>query len=49
MNLNQILQQIKDLSSKFTAKKDLSNEASLKIQISSNNSNIEVNLIINKV
>ena len=42
-----IKHQIKGLS-ELTTKKDKSNKASLKIQLSSNNSNIEVNLIINK-
>ena len=42
-----IKHQIKDLS-ELTTKKDISNKASLKIQLSSNNSNIELNLIINK-
>ena len=42
-----IKHQIKDLS-ELTTKKNISNKASLKIQLSSNNSNIEVNLIINK-
>ena len=42
-----IKHQMKDLS-ELTTKKDISNKASLKIQLSSNNSNIELNLIINK-
>ena len=42
-----IKHQIKGLS-ELTTKKDISNKASLKIQLSSNNSNIELNLIINK-